>query len=154
LPLLNYENNWIYPFVCLIVKKWEDTFCILLYRNKRKISVYYQDETGKLYKANQFRLDCLGLFLIDQRCTNSGRHFTRATKFCMVTPGIYGSSLRNLRHITLFAPLIFNALPGSLENLCTPALRFFRFPRPETAFIPSPLGPEIFILLLLSGSEF
>ena len=69
-----------------------------------------QGETVKfkneIYKANQFRLDCLGVFSFDQGCTNSGRQFARATTFCMVTPDIYGSSLRNLRHATLFAILI------------------------------------------------
>jgi len=36
--------------------------------------------------GNQYivRLDCLGLFSLDQGCKNCGRQFARATKFCIV----------------------------------------------------------------------
>jgi len=136
------NKNWIYPFIWLIMKKWEHTFFILLYSNKRKISVYCQDETGKLYKANQFRLDCLGLFSFDQRCTNSGRQFARANKFCMVTPDIYGSSPRNLRHVTLFALLILMRFLD-LWKTCAP-LRwdFSASPRPKLLSFPHQLNQK------------
>jgi hypothetical protein len=37
-------------------------------------------------------------------CTNSWRHVTQATTFCMVAPNICGFSEWNLLHVTLLAP--------------------------------------------------
>lgn len=96
--------------------------------------MYCQDETRKLYKANKFSLDCLGLFSIDQRCTNSGRQFSRATKFCKVTPDIYGSSLRNLRHVTLFALLIL-ILFLDLWKTLHPCAEIFPLPHARNCFL-------------------
>jgi hypothetical protein len=59
---------------------------------------------------------------LTQGCTNRGRQVARDTKFCRVWPNICGSSVWNMLHITLLAPIILRWLLDVLENLFTPAL--------------------------------
>ena len=94
---------------------------------------------NEIYKANQFRLDCLGVFSFDQGCTNSGRQFARATTFCMVTPDIYGSSLRNLRHATLFAILILMCFMDFWKTWAPLHWDFSGTPRQQRLSVPHQL---------------
>lgn len=38
--------------------------------------------------------------IYDQGCTNPGCQAAQATKFCTVTPNIYGSRVKNVLHLT------------------------------------------------------
>jgi hypothetical protein len=47
---------------------------------------------------------------LPQKCTNSGRRVARPTKFCTMTPKIYGPSVRNVLFVTLLEPRILRLL--------------------------------------------
>jgi hypothetical protein len=54
--------------------------------------------------------------------TNSGYHIARGTVLCVVTPNTYGFSVRNLLHVTLLAPRIFEIACRFSEYLCVPGI--------------------------------
>ena len=47
------------------------------------------------------------IYSLSQGCTNPGHQVARTPKFFKVAPNLYGSSIRDLLHVILLAPIIF-----------------------------------------------
>ena len=48
--------------------------------------------------------------VLSQECANPKHHVSQVTKFCMVVPNIFGSSIQNLLHVTAVTPIILQWL--------------------------------------------
>lgn len=55
---------------------------------------------------------------LQQGCTNIGRNVSVATKFFTLAPSVYGSSERNLLHVTLLTSWILRCFPDFLLKIC------------------------------------
>ena len=58
---------------------------------------------------------------LNQECKSPGHQVNMVTKFCMIMPEVYGSSIWNLLHGTLLAPTILRWFLDVLK-ICAPLL--------------------------------
>jgi hypothetical protein len=75
------------------------------------------------HKYSYFQSCCVSdsYYAVDQGCANNECQVGEATKFCVMTPNICGSSGWNLLYVT-FWHLEFYVDAILMKNLCTPAV--------------------------------
>jgi len=61
---------------------------------------------------------------LHERCKNSGRQIARVTDPRPEARNFYGSSVRNILHLTLLAPRVLRRFLDFRKNLCIPVLQF------------------------------